>query len=256
VYNEWIVGASNWDWPARTGYCTTNLVGVVNVRKCDVADMVGSAYLFKLSKGVGWSQQQKLVSDDLVDAAGYTDAGGNRPNKLGTRRFGSDVKLTETRISSPSSSSTKTKTGPIVKVLAVSMESSGVADIVRRNVQVYGISSDGSTWSLQQELLANVTVDYTDLSSTDKKINGTSLFTNQDTLIANLYGPGIGYSYIFRPSLAGTWSLQQVISGLDVGAQVFSPVVQGGMLLHGASGGKVVQHSRFQKKTDLAFSYT
>jgi hypothetical protein len=126
------------------------------------------------------------------------------------------------------------------------MESSGVADIVRRNVQVYGISSDGSTWSLQQELLANVTVDYTDLSSTDKKINGTSLFTNQDTLIANLYGPGIGYSYIFRPSLAGTWSLQQVISGLDVGAQVFFPVVQGGMLLHGASGGKVVQHTRFQ----------
>lgn len=275
VLNDWVVGGSNWDEPTVSGYCSTT--GASQTRTCQVDQMTGSAYLFKLQSGVGWSQQQKLVSDDLLQRTSATHV-----NKLGSRRFGSDVRLVDTnrmpcagQVGCPDP----------IKVLAVSCDNAYSADTVRSEVLVYGISSTGGTWSLQQQLFSNYThqADLVDLggfaSSSNNAagsasihpssyvVNRTAIFANDDTLIANFVGPTTSLSYVFRTSrqgplgtpsnLLGAWSLQQILSGFDLGQiPLVAPVVRGGTLLHGNGNDSIVLHTRFHNGSCLLLHLT
>lgn len=256
LLGEWVVGSSKWDNPTISGYCTTSQSGMIQDRKCNVDEMTGSAYLFKLTSGVGWSQQQKLVSDELIQAARKDpDPLTTRSNKLGSRRFGSDVRLMSTNKLSCSGPSCP---GPL-SVLAVSSENADAANTIYKEVFVYGVSTSGTTWSLQQQLFANASADYT----SNVVVNRTTLFANDDTLVANLQGPHSGLSYIFRTerlgtpeNMVGAWSLQQILSGTDIGTPLVNPVIRGGTLLHGDNNGGVVQHSRFHNGSCLLLHLT
>ena len=191
LLGDWVVGSAIWDNPTLSGYCVTINNGAIQTRNCQVDQMTGSAYLFRNSPGVGWSQQQKLVSDELNNAA-RKDTGESvftHSNKLGSRRIGSDVRLFE--------SNRLACTGSLgcpnpIYTLAVSCENAYSAAPVRNEVLVYGVSSTGATWSLQQQLFANVTSDLGGgiLDPAGFLVNRTAFFANSnDTLIANFMGP-------------------------------------------------------------------
>lgn len=199
----------------------------------------GSAYIFKGS-GTQWSQQQKLIGDDISDfhSSSFLEL---QDLTFGSRIFGRDVAITPDG------------------TIAVTITNNSTEKPIRDGVYIFKGSDVTNRWSLNQRLFAgkdNVTavVDGIVVDS----FNGTDLYVDQET--STLIGIAIGQNstdqYVFKTAGNG-FSLQQKLeagyeSHVD-NLQFSRPNVAGGWMITTGARNELQLRSKYRNDSCLLF---